>query len=202
VKDTWEALKAYTIGGKNTLSSVHFFSFLRLTSFSGTPEAGPGTILGHPIRFMNATKDGATPKSTGSGVPPTTSSTCTSTRGSGLNGCAFSGTVLGRVAAFSIICAAIFYLRRRRPQAQSLSGDVHHPQMENTWKSPSDRALVDASSLTETLTAMTKPYVRIFVPCVTPSGGRSNSRDPSDSPTFPRIQKAPHTVIMSDQVSS
>ena len=174
----------------------------------GTPEAGPGTILGHPIRFIDSTKDlphGATPKSTNSGVPPATSPTCTSTRGSGLNGCAISGAVVGRVAALSIICAAIFYLRRRGPRAQnlvSMGDDLHHPQMEDTRKSPSDRKPVDTSSLTETLTAMTKPYVRVFVPCVALAGGRSNSRDPTDSPTFPRNQKALCNVIMFDQVSS
>ena len=138
-------------------------------------------------------------------VPSTTSPKCTSTRGSGLNGCAISGTVLGRMAAFSVICAAIFYLRRRRPLAQSLAsmgGDVHHPQMENAWKSPSDRTPVDASSLSETLTAATKPYVRVFVHCVALASGRSISRDSTDSPTFPRIQKAPRTVIMFDRVSS
>lgn len=85
-----------------------------------------------------------------------------------------------------------------------MGGDVHHPQMENTWKSPSDRTPIDTSSLTETLTAMTKPYVRVFAPCVALAGGRSNSLDPTDSPTFPRNLKAPCTVIMImfDQVSS
>jgi hypothetical protein len=161
------------------LSSVHSSSFLRLTSFLGTPEAGPGTLLGHPIRFVNATKElhpGATPKWTDSGVPPTTSPTGTSTRGSGLNACVITGAFVGRVAAISIICAAIFYLRRRRPQAQSpasMDDDVHHPQMEKTWKSPSDRTSADTSSLTETLTAMTKPYVRVFTPCVALAGART-----------------------------
>lgn len=179
-----------------------FSSFLRLTSFLGTPEAGPGTLLGHPIRFINATKElppGATPKRTDDGIPPTPSPTSTSTRGSGLN----AGAYVGRIAAFSIICAAIFYLRRRRPRVQSsasMGDDVHHPQMEKTWKSPSDRTSVDAS-LTETLTAMTKPYVRVFVLCVTLVGAHLNSRDPTDSPTFPRNQKAPRTLIMFDQLS-
>ncbi|KAN0119069.1 hypothetical protein V8E52_004516 [Russula decolorans] len=113
VKDTWDALKAYTIGG--------------------TPEAGPGTLLGHPIRFINVTKDlppGATPKWTDSDVPPMTSSTSTFERGSRLNAGPTASVLVGRVAAFSIICAAIFYLRRRRPRAQSLASmgdDVHHP---------------------------------------------------------------------------
>ncbi|KAN0119095.1 hypothetical protein V8E52_004542 [Russula decolorans] len=144
VKDTWDALKAYTIGG--------------------TPEAGPGTLLGHPIRFINVTKDlppGATPKWTDTDVPPMTSLTSTFERESRLNAGPTAGVLVGRVAAFSIICAAIFYLRRRRPRAQSLASmgdDVHHPQMETTWKSPSDRTQVDSSSLTETLSAMTKPY--------------------------------------------
>jgi hypothetical protein len=78
-----------------------------------------------------------------------------------LNACVITGAFVGRVAAISIICAAIFYLRRRRPQAQSpasMGDDVHYPQMEKTWKSPSDRPLADTSSLNETLTAMTKPY--------------------------------------------
>jgi hypothetical protein len=83
-----------------------------------------------------------------------------------------------------------------------MGDDVHHPQMDQTWKSPADRTSVDASSLTETLTAMTKPYVRVFVPRVALAGGRSNSRDPIDSPTFPRNQKPPRTLIMFDQVSS
>lgn len=144
VKDTWDALKAYTIGG--------------------TPEAGPGTVLGHPIRFVNATKElppGATHKSTDSGVPATTSPTCTSTQGRGLNACAITGAFVGRVAAFFIICGAIFYLRRRRPRAQSpasMGDDVHHPQMGTTWKYPSDRKSDDTSSLVKTLTTMTKPY--------------------------------------------
>jgi hypothetical protein len=187
--------------------SSHLSSFLRLTSFLGTPEAGPGTILGHPIRFINATKDlspGATPKWTGSGVPHTTSPTSASTRGSSLNARAIAGAFVGRVAAFSIICAAIFYLRRRRPRAQSpsMSDDVHHPEMENTWKSPSDRTSVDTSTLTETLTAMTKPYVRVFVPCVALAGGHSNFQDPTDSSMFPRNQRALRTLIMFDQVPS
>lgn len=144
VKGNWDALKAYTIGG--------------------TPEAGPGTLLGHPIRFINVTEElppGATPKWTDSGVPPTVSPTCTSTQERGLKACAIAGVYVGRVAAFSIICAAIFYLRWRRPRAQSptfMGDDAHHPQMEKTWKSPSGRTPVDTSSLTETLTAMTKPY--------------------------------------------
>ncbi|KAF8491361.1 hypothetical protein F5888DRAFT_1736754 [Russula emetica] len=143
IKDTWDALQAYTIGG--------------------TPEAGPGTLLGHPIRFIQTSKDlppGAAPKWTDSGVPLTTSPTNTSTRGSSLNARSIAGVFVGRVAAFSIICAAIFYLRRRRPRAQSpasMGDDVHHPQME-AWKSPSDRAAADSSSLIETLTTMTKPY--------------------------------------------
>jgi hypothetical protein len=112
-------------------------------------------------------------------------------RGSRLNAGPTAGVLVGRVAAFSIICAAIFYLRRRRPRAQSLASmgdDVHHPQMETTWKSPSDRTQVDSSSLTETLSAMTKPYVRVFVPCVALAGGRWNIPDPADSPTFLEIK--------------
>jgi len=141
VKDTWDALTSYTIGG--------------------TPEAGPGTLLGHPIRFINSTKElpnGATPNS---GDPPTTTPACTSTRESGLNGCITTGALVGRVAAFFIICAAVFYLRRRRPRVQcpvSMSDDIHHPQMENTWESPSDRTSADKASLIDTLTTMTKPY--------------------------------------------
>jgi len=187
-------------------ASVHFSSFLRLTSSQGTPEAGPGTNTGHPIRFTNATKDlspGVTPKLIDSDVPPTTSPTCTPTRGRSMNACAISGAFVGRVAAFSIICAAIFYLRRRRSRAQcpASAGDhVHHPQMEKTWKTPSDRTSADTPSLAETLTAMMKPHVRVLVPCVALAGGRSNSWGPTDSPVFPRNQKAPCTLIMFDQV--
>jgi hypothetical protein len=83
-----------------------------------------------------------------------------------------------------------------------MGDDVQHPQMENSWKTPSDRTSVDTSTLTEALTAMTKPYVRVLVPCVALAGARSNSQDPTDSPTFPRNQRAPRTLIMFDQVSS
>ena len=61
-----------------------------------------------------------------------------------------------------------------------MGDDVHHPQMEYTRKSPLDGTLVDTSSLAETLTAMTKPYVRVFMSCVALAGGRWNSRDPTD----------------------
>jgi hypothetical protein len=152
------------LSSTSQLRTLGMLSKLILSVFLGTPEAGPGTLLGHPIRFINVTKDlppGATPKWTDSDVPPMTSSTSTFERGSRLNAGPTAGVLVGRVAAFSIICAAIFYLRRRRPRAQSLASmgdDVHHPQMETSWKSPSDRTQVDSSSLTETLSAMTKPY--------------------------------------------
>jgi len=138
VKDTWDALNAYTIGV--------------------TPEAGPGTILGHPIRFINQDKNDATPKWTNSRVPPTTSLTCASTRGGRLNSCAIGGAFVGRVAAFFIICGAIFYLQRRRQTPASMGDGVRHPQMEKNRRPPSDRTPVDNSSLTKTLTALTKPY--------------------------------------------
>jgi len=145
IKDTWDALKAYTIGG--------------------TPEAGPGTLLGHPIRFVNATKDlpaGATPKWTDSIVSPTTSPTNMSPGRSRWNACVMAFTVVCRVALLFTICAGIFYYlqrRRRRTQcAASIGDDVHHSNMGEHRKSQSDRRSVETSSLTKTLTTITKPY--------------------------------------------
>lgn len=153
-------------------SSLYCPFSLRPNSFLDTPEAGPGTILSYPIRFLNEEgkdlSDGATPEWTDTGVPLTTSHTCASTRESSLIPCTIRGVFFGRVAAFSIICGAIFYLRRRRRRAQSLAymgDDVRYPQTESSWKSPSDRTSVDTSTLNKTLTALTKPYVRVFMPC-------------------------------------
>ena len=106
------------------------------------------------------------------------SPTCTSSRGSNLKAYATAGAFVGHVAAVFIICAAIFCLRWRRPRAQSaasISDDVHHPQME-TWKPPLERTSVDTLTLTEMLTAMTKPYVRVFTPCIALPGGRVMGR--------------------------
>jgi len=148
--------------------------------FLGTLEAGPGTILGHPIRFINASKDhplDATPQSMDSDIPPTNSPTWRS------NSNAYTTAVLivCRVAVLLIICAAIFfYLRRRRPRVPcptSVGDDAHHPQR----KSLSEKASLDTSTLAGTLTTMTKPSVRVFVPCVALACARRLSFwDPTD----------------------
>jgi hypothetical protein len=129
--------------------------------FLGTIEAGPGTILGHPIRFVSASKDhplDAGPQSIDSDIPPTNSPTWKSS----LNAYATAVVMVCRLAVLLIICAAIFfYLQRRRPRVQcptSVGDDAHHPQ----WKSLFDKGSLDTSTLAGTLTTLTKPSVRVF----------------------------------------
>ncbi len=67
------------------------------------------------------------------------------------------------------------------------------------WNSLTDRTSVETLSLTETLTALTKPYSCVFR-ALRLGDVRSNSQDPTDSRTFPRDERPQRSLIMADQI--
>jgi len=124
-------------------------------TFIGSPELGPGTVLGASGSYGSVSASETRSSSTGTSIPVGRHSS---------NAGAIAGGVIGGIAAISILVAALlFYLRRRRRPLEPIvvfEGDGS--QYMNQVQPP----MSDQGALVETLPATMaplKPYVYVFV---------------------------------------
>jgi hypothetical protein len=166
IENTWDQANAKAIGGRILSPLFPIAPFPGLMSharlFIGTPELGPGTILG-PIGPSSS----ITTASAGSS-PNTTGPVKYVTEGHSSNTGAIAGGTVGGVVAISVIIVALFFYRqRRRSQARSaFSGDgqagAYNPNLIQYQPVSSQETLT--STLPETHNPLLRPYVRCCAP--------------------------------------
>ena len=196
-------------------SFSHYQCLTPMSYFLDSPEQVPGTLLGPSGAAVSAsgTRSSATPSRSGessSTVKPTPSPTPKSSSNTG----AIVGGVVGGVAVIGLAAIAIgLFLRRRRPQAPSVTQpvvDVYQPPMDEIQQPLTMDDGYTASSIPGTIGSSSMPgtpgtpvvpmriYVRVSCPicallcsliaCAFFAVLSFYTQDPNDPSTFPGYQ--------------